>query len=51
MGVELAPNMKKLASEGMYFSNFYSQESVGQVVIQNLLIVRHFFQLVAGQCL
>ena len=28
-GVELAPNMKKLASEGMYFSNFYSQESVG----------------------
>ena len=28
-GVELAPNMKKLASEGIYFSNFYSQESVG----------------------
>ncbi len=28
-GVEIAPNLKKLASEGMYFSNFYSQESVG----------------------
>ena len=28
-GVKLAPNMKRLASEGMYFSNFYAQESVG----------------------
>ena len=28
-GVDIAPNIKKLASEGMYFSNFYAQESVG----------------------
>ena len=28
-GVELTPNLNKLASEGMYFSNFYAQESVG----------------------
>lgn len=28
-GVELTPNIKRLADEGMYFSNFYAQESVG----------------------
>ncbi len=28
-GEELTPNLNKLASEGIYFSNFYSQESVG----------------------
>ena len=28
-GEELTPNLNKLASEGLYFSNFYSQESVG----------------------
>lgn len=28
-GQELAPNLKRLASEGLYFSNFYAQESVG----------------------
>lgn len=28
-GVEVAPNLKRLASEGLYFSNFYAQESVG----------------------
>ena len=28
-GKELAPNLKRLANEGMYFSNFYAQESVG----------------------
>lgn len=28
-GVDVAPNLKRLASEGLYFSNFYSQESVG----------------------
>ncbi len=28
-GKELTPNMNKLAKEGIYFSNFYSQESVG----------------------
>ena len=28
-GQEVAPNLKKLASEGLYFSNFYAQESVG----------------------
>lgn len=28
-GVDVAPNLKKMASEGLYFSNFYSQESVG----------------------
>lgn len=28
-GIDVAPNLKKLASEGLYFSNFYSQESVG----------------------
>ena len=28
-GVEVAPNLKKLAGEGLYFSNFYAQESVG----------------------
>ena len=27
--VEITPNLKRLADEGMYFSNFYSQESVG----------------------
>lgn len=26
---ELMPNLKKLATEGIYFSNFYSQEDVG----------------------
>ena len=26
---ELTPNLNKLAKEGMYFSNFYAQESVG----------------------
>ncbi len=25
----VAPNLRKMASEGLYFSNFYSQESVG----------------------
>jgi len=28
-GVAVAPNLKRLASEGLYFSNFHSQESVG----------------------
>lgn len=28
-GKELTPNLNKLAKEGMYFSNFYAQESVG----------------------
>lgn len=28
-GVPVAPNVKKLADEGLYFSNFYAQESVG----------------------
>ena len=28
-GEELTPNMNKLAREGLYFSNFYAQESVG----------------------
>lgn len=28
-GIDVAPNLKRLASEGLYFSNFYSQESVG----------------------
>ena len=28
-GVDVTPNLKKLASEGIYFSNFYAQESVG----------------------
>jgi len=28
-GKEVTPNLNKLASEGMYFSNFYSQVSVG----------------------
>lgn len=28
-GVDVAPNLKRLASEGLYFSNFYSQDSVG----------------------
>lgn len=28
-GVELTPNLNKLASEGMFFSNYYAQESVG----------------------
>lgn len=28
-GVELTPNLNKLANEGIYFTNFYAQESVG----------------------
>ena len=28
-GIDLAPNLKKLSKEGLYFSNFYAQESVG----------------------
>ncbi len=28
-GKELTPNLNKIASEGLYFSNFYAQESVG----------------------
>lgn len=28
-GEPVAPNLKKLASEGLYFSNYYAQESVG----------------------
>lgn len=28
-GKPVAPNLKRLASEGLYFSNFYAQESVG----------------------
>ncbi len=28
-GVEVSPNMNKLAHEGLYFSNYYSQVSVG----------------------
>ena len=28
-GVEVTPNLNRLSNEGMYFSNFYSQESVG----------------------
>ena len=28
-GTPIAPNLKRLSEEGMYFSNFYSQESVG----------------------
>lgn len=28
-GEELTPNLNKLADEGIYFSNFYAQESVG----------------------
>ena len=28
-GVDVAPNFKRIASEGLYFSNFHAQESVG----------------------
>ena len=28
-GLEVTPNLNKMASEGIYFSNFYAQESVG----------------------
>ncbi len=28
-GIEVTPNMNRLTSEGLYFSNFYAQESVG----------------------
>ena len=28
-GVEITPNLNRLSKEGMYFSNFHSQESVG----------------------
>ncbi len=28
-GLEVTPNLNKLAREGLYFSNFYAQESVG----------------------
>lgn len=28
-GIEVTPNMNRLTKEGLYFSNFYSQESVG----------------------
>lgn len=28
-GVEVTPNLNKLSSEGLYFDNFYAQESVG----------------------
>ena len=28
-GVPIAPNLKRLSEEGLYFSNFYAQESVG----------------------
>jgi len=28
-GEELTPNMNRLASEGIYFSNFYTEESIG----------------------
>lgn len=28
-GVDVTPNLKKLANEGIYFSNFYAEESVG----------------------
>ena len=28
-GVDVAPNLKRLSSEGLYFSNFYSQVGVG----------------------
>ena len=28
-GAELTPNLNKLAKEGLYFKNFYAQESVG----------------------
>lgn len=28
-GEDVAPNLKKIASEGLYFSNFYAEESVG----------------------
>ena len=28
-GIDVTPNLKRLASEGLYFSNFHSQESVG----------------------
>ena len=28
-GIEVTPTLNKLASEGMYFTNFYAQESVG----------------------
>jgi len=28
-GVEVTPNLNRLSSEGLYFSNFYAQESVG----------------------
>ncbi len=28
-GQEITPNLNRLASEGLYFSNFYAQESVG----------------------
>ena len=28
-GVEVTPNLNKLVKEGLYFSNFYAQESVG----------------------
>ena len=28
-GEDVTPNIKKIASEGLYFSNFYAQESVG----------------------
>lgn len=42
-GIELMPNVKKMAEEGMFFSNFYSEESVGtssdtEFTLQNSLL-------------
>jgi len=42
-GVELMPNVKKMASEGLFFTNFYSEESVGtssdtEFTLQNSLL-------------
>lgn len=42
-GIELMPNVKKMASEGLFFSNFYSEESVGtssdtEYTVQNSIL-------------
>ena len=42
-GLEITPNLNKLASEGMYFTNYYAQESNQRLTQRGADHCRHSF--------
>lgn len=48
---ELTPNLNRLSNEGLFFSNYYPQVSVGTSSDTNLLLIPRFYQHQQVPCL